>query len=44
MAMMCRMNGKCASGKGMCIHEKMMLIAVIVFGAGMSKGVLFLLL
>ena len=27
---MCKMNGKCASGKGMCIHEKMMLIAIIV--------------
>lgn len=30
MAMMCRMSGGCTSGKGMCIHEKMMVVMVLV--------------
>lgn len=30
MAMMCKMNGKCASGSGMCVHEKLMLLMVLV--------------
>ena len=40
MAMMCGINGKCASGKGMCIHEKIMMIAVIVM-APLAAGFVF---
>lgn len=30
MSMMCKMNGSCETTPGMCIHEKMMLVMVLL--------------
>ncbi len=30
MSMMCKMNGECSHAKGMCVHEKMMAVIVMV--------------
>ena len=30
MSMMCKMNGECATRKGMCGHEKMMLVMMVI--------------
>ncbi len=30
MSMMCKMNSKCTAKKGMCIHEKMMMVIVVL--------------
>jgi len=30
MSMMCKMNGKCTAKKGMCIHEKMMMVMIVM--------------
>lgn len=30
MSIMCKMNGSCETTPGMCIHEKMMLVMVLL--------------
>ncbi len=30
MAMMCKLGSKCCATKGMCIHEKVMLLMIVV--------------
>ena len=30
MSMMCKMSDRCCATKGLCAHEKMMMIAVVV--------------
>ena len=30
MSMMCKISSTCCATKGMCIHEKMMMMAVVV--------------
>lgn len=32
MSKMCKMNGKCTSKKGICIHEKMMVVMMVAIG------------
>ena len=34
MSKMCKMNEKCSSGSGMCVHEKMMLVIMLLMAAG----------
>ena len=34
MSLMCKMNGECSSTKGMCGHEKMMMVIIMVGGLG----------
>lgn len=30
MSIMCKLNGECSQAKGMCIHEKMMAVMVML--------------
>jgi hypothetical protein len=30
MSIMCKLDGKCSQTKGMCIHEKMMMVVAVV--------------
>ncbi len=30
MSMMCKMNGQCSHSHGMCVHEKMMAVIVML--------------
>lgn len=30
MSLMCKIGNKCCATKGMCVHEKMMMVVVIV--------------
>ena len=30
MSMMCKMSNSCCATKGLCVHEKLMMVAVIV--------------
>lgn len=30
MSVMCKMNSQCSTTKGMCIHEKMMLVVMML--------------
>lgn len=34
MSIMCNMNGQCSAHKGMCAHEKMMMVVVMVMALG----------
>ena len=30
MSLMCKMNGECSATKGTCVHEKMMMVVVMI--------------
>lgn len=30
MSLMCKLGSKCGTAKGMCIHEKMMMVMVVI--------------
>lgn len=34
MSVMCKMSDQCCATKGMCAHEKMMMVVVIMLAAG----------
>lgn len=36
MSMMCKMNSSCETTTGMCIHEKMMLVMVLLAVGGVA--------
>lgn len=36
MSMMCKMNSSCETTPGMCIHEKMMLVMVVLAVVGVA--------
>ena len=40
MSIMCKMNSSCEATPGMCIHEKMMLVVVLLVVAGIATYVL----
>lgn len=36
MSIMCKMNSSCETAHGMCVHEKMMLVMVLLAVAGIA--------
>lgn len=36
MSMMCKMNSSCSAKPGMCIHEKLMLVMMVIIVAGIA--------
>lgn len=34
MSMMCSLKGECTQNKGLCVHEKMMLVIIVLIGVG----------
>lgn len=36
MSMMCKMNSSCETTHGMCVHEKMMLVMVVLIAGGIA--------
>ena len=40
MSMMCKMSSRCCAAKGLCIHEKMMMVAVVVMAPVLAHFVL----
>lgn len=40
MSMMCKMSNRCCAAKALCIHEKMMMVAVVVMAPFLAHFVL----